>query len=120
MRVIQCENCKRPYDFERDDFCPRCGAFNQPVKTWSTDAQGNVVRVDGVNENNHGGSFAHSEVHREKRVRKAVGLDRRPPQERKPTPPPRKNALLPVKLLFILIGGSMLLFFLYFFLFSVL
>ena len=47
MKRIVCEECKRAYDFERDDFCPRCGAFNPPVKTWGVDGQGNVVRVDG-------------------------------------------------------------------------
>ena len=43
MKRIVCEECKRAYDFERDDFCPRCGAFNPPVKTWGVDGQGNVV-----------------------------------------------------------------------------
>ncbi len=75
MRWITCEDCKKRYDYDKDEFCPKCGAFNQPVKTWTTDAQGNVRRVDGLNEANHEGSFAHSEVHREKRVRQAKGLD---------------------------------------------
>lgn len=75
MHHIVCEECKRPYDFDKDDFCPRCGAFNQPVKTWGTDSQGNIIRVDGVNERNHAGSFVHREVHKEKNIRKATGLD---------------------------------------------
>lgn len=90
MRHIVCEECRRSYDYDRDEFCPRCGAFNQPVKTWGTDSQGNIVRVDGLNENNHAGSFAHKEVHREKQVRRASGMDRRP-QDRRPAPP-RPNA----------------------------
>lgn len=52
-----------------------------------------MVRVDGVNERNHAGSFAHKEVHKEKRVRRATGLDRRN-QGRKPVPP-RPNASRP-------------------------
>ena len=75
MKIIACEDCGKRYDFDRDDFWPKCGAFNPPVKTWGTDAQGNVIRVDGVNEANHEKSFVHSEVHREKRVRRTAGLD---------------------------------------------
>lgn len=75
MQIIACENCGKHYDFLKDDFCPKCGAFNQPVKTWTTDSQGNFRRVDGVNEVNHAGSFVHKEVHKEKQVRKAAGLD---------------------------------------------
>ena len=77
MRRIVCEDCKRVYDPDKDDFCPRCGAFNQPVKTWTTDDQGNIRRVDGVNEANHAGFFVHSEVHREKRIRQAKGMDQK-------------------------------------------
>lgn len=87
MRKIVCDECKKAYDYDRDEFCPKCGAFNQPVKTWGTDAQGNVIRVDGVNERGHTGSFVHSEVHKEKRVRRAAGMDRNV-QPRK-TPPRR-------------------------------
>lgn len=75
MRRIVCDECGKPYDYDRDEFCPKCGAFNQPVKTWTTDSQGNVRRVDGVNEANHTGSFVHSEVHKEKRVRQVKGMD---------------------------------------------
>ena len=75
MRQIVCDECKKQYDYDRDEFCPRCGAFNQPVKLWTTDSQGNVRRVDGVNEQNHAGSFVHSEVHKEKRARQARGMD---------------------------------------------
>lgn len=88
MKRIVCEECKKAYDFDRDDFCPRCGAFNPPVRTWGVDAQGNVVRVDGINEQNHGESFVHREVHREKAVRRALGMDR-PKVPRQPAGPVR-------------------------------
>lgn len=92
MKRIICEDCKRAYDFERDDFCPRCGAFNPPVKTWGVDGQGNVVRVDGVNEENHGASFVHREVHREKAVRRALGMDwNKAKAARRPMPPSRRQ-----------------------------
>jgi len=83
MRRLICEDCKKIYDFDVDDFCPRCGAFNQPNKKWGVDAQGNVVRVDGVNEANHKESFVHREVHSEKARRRVTGMDRdaaAPPQ----------------------------------------
>lgn len=76
MTKIVCEECKRAYDYEKDDFCPRCGAYNQPRRTSSA-----TVRQDGLNESSHAGSFAHREVHAEKAVRRAVGLDR--PREAK-------------------------------------
>ena len=76
MGKIVCRDCKKRYDFAVDEFCPRCGSFNQPAKTWDVDAQGNLVLVDGINERNHAGSFVHKEYHKEKSSRRAVGLDR--------------------------------------------
>ena len=87
MRRIVCEECRKHYDYDKDEFCPKCGAFNQPVKVWGVDAQGNVVRVHGVNEQNHAGSFVHSEVHKEKRVRQAQGMEQRRRSEPKTVPP---------------------------------
>ena len=92
MHRIVCEDCKKSYDYAKDEFCPRCGAFNQPTKTWGTDAQGNIIRVDGVNERDHAGSFAHKEVHREKAVRKITGMDRRPQSRDPRSKPPRRDA----------------------------
>jgi len=92
MRRIVCEDCKKAYDYDKEEFCPRCGAFNPPVKTWGTDSEGNVVRVDGVNEQNHAGSFVHREVHKEKNVRKAAGLDWDRKAQAKPrVQPPRQK-----------------------------
>lgn len=82
MTRIVCEECKKAYDYERDDFCPRCGAYNQPRRT-----SGAAVRVDGVNEDGHTGSFAHREVHAEKAIRRAVGLDS-PKAAKKPAQSP--------------------------------
>lgn len=117
MRQIVCEECGRRYDFEKEDFCPRCGAFNQPVKTWTTDAQGNIRRVDGINEADHAGSFVHSEVHREKRIRRAKGMDRggkntRQPPPARPADPKREkqkaDAMWIVKAAFIIIAVGLL------------
>lgn len=118
MRRIVCDECRKIYDYDRDEFCPKCGAFNQPVKTWTTDAQGNVRRVDGVNEANHAGSFVHREVHKEKRVRQAKGMDwdggkRNAQQQPARTAPPqprkqKKDAMWIIKAVFIIIAVAML------------
>lgn len=80
MKKVVCAECRKGYDFEQDEFCPRCGAFNQPVRTWGVDSRGNVVRVDGINEANHAESFVHKEVHREKDIRQKKGMDWKSPK----------------------------------------
>ena len=75
MIRIVCEECGKSYNYEVDDFCPKCGAYNQPPKKGAPTA---VVRTDGVNEQNHAGSFVHEEVHQEKKIRQKFGLDQRP------------------------------------------
>lgn len=76
MRKVRCYECGKTYDFDVDDFCPKCGAFNQPGKSASIGADGTVVRSEGLNEKNHAGSFVHQEFHAENRARKAVGLSK--------------------------------------------
>lgn len=95
MRLIRCEDCGRRYDFERDEFCPRCGAFNHPANRWRVDQAGNVVRADGINEVNHAGSFSHKEVHTEKAQRRRTGLDQPAQPKRTPPPPPPRPAARP-------------------------
>lgn len=95
MHRIICEDCKKSYDYAKDEFCPRCGAFNPPTKTWSTDSQGNIIRVDGVNESTHTGSFVHREVHREKTIRKITGMDRRPKSPNAQPSSTRRSAAMP-------------------------
>jgi hypothetical protein len=90
MAHIVCEECGKRYNYEKDDFCPRCGAFNQPKKTWGVDAKGNVVRIDGVEESNHQNSFVHQEVHHEKDERKSEGLDWRSAKGKEPKDPGAK------------------------------
>ena len=38
MRKVQCAECGKRYDFDEDDFCPKCGAFNQP-DSWGGSGQ---------------------------------------------------------------------------------
>lgn len=76
MRKVRCHECGRIYDFDTDDFCPRCGAFTQPPKSMGINADGAVIRMDGLNEKNHAGSFVHAELHEENRERKRMGLSK--------------------------------------------
>lgn len=87
MRKVQCYNCGKRYDFDMDDFCPGCGAFNPPEKGTG----GATVRTDGLNEKNHVGSFVHREFHAENRVRKAVGLSKGVSRSASPARPPVKQ-----------------------------
>ena len=75
MRRVKCEDCGRVYDFDTDDFCPRCGAFTFP-KGDRIGTDSSVVRVEEIRESNHKDSFLHAEYFIEKRRRKAAGLDR--------------------------------------------
>ena len=75
MRRVKCEDCGRVYDFDTDDFCPRCGAFTFP-KGDRIGTDSSVVRVEEIRESNHKDSFLHAEYFVEKRRRKAAGLDR--------------------------------------------
>lgn len=75
MRKVRCHECGKNYDFDVDDFCPGCGAFTQPARNIQVGADGSVIRVDGLNEQGHKGSFVHRELHAEDRVRRAVGLE---------------------------------------------
>ena len=74
MRRVRCYECGKIYDFDTNDFCPRCGAFTQPPKATAIDADGSVIRVEGINEKNHAGSFVHEELHEENRERRRMGL----------------------------------------------
>lgn len=84
MRKVQCGECGKRYDFDMDDFCPKCGAFNQPAKSKRIGLDGSVVRVDGINERNHQGSFVHRELHEENFERRRVGLAQSTPRTARP------------------------------------
>ena len=76
MRRVRCYDCGKRYDFDVDDFCPRCGAFNPPDRTSRIGADGSIVRIDGLNEVNHRESFVHAELHEENKERRASGLSK--------------------------------------------
>ena len=75
MRRVQCHECGKRYDYDVDDFCPRCGAFTQPSKKLDIGADGSVVRLEGINEENHRNSFVHAELHAENRKRRGSNLE---------------------------------------------
>ena len=75
MRKVQCHECGKRYDFDVDDFCPKCGAFTQPSRSVKIGIDGAVIRADGINEQNHKNSFVHAELHQENRKRKGTFLE---------------------------------------------
>ena len=75
MRKVRCYECGKQYNYDEDGFCPGCGAFNQPPRESRVSADGRVVRVDGIDERNHAGSFVHQELHAEKRDRRKYKSD---------------------------------------------
>jgi len=87
MRMVKCYDCGKRYNYDEDGFCPKCGAFNQPPAITRVGADGSIVRVDGINEQGHTGSFVHKEYHQEERQRRRVGLDKS--VERIPEPAPK-------------------------------
>ena len=77
MSRITCYECKKKYDYEEDGFCPRCGAFNLRSRgSYTVADNGDIVRVDGINETGHQNSFVHAEYHAEEQERKKLGLER--------------------------------------------
>lgn len=76
MRTVRCHDCGKRYNFDKDDFCPRCGAFTQPPPETRIGMDGRVVRVEGINEKNHRESFVHAEYHDENRERKGSVLEK--------------------------------------------
>ena len=66
MRKVTCGECGKRYDFDADDFCPRCGAFNRPATA--------ARRSEGISEANHHDSFLHKELHEENRERRGSEL----------------------------------------------
>lgn len=75
MRNVKCHDCGKRYNFDIDDFCPKCGAFTQPARASRIGMDGTVIRQDGINEQNHKNSFVHRELHAESRKRKGSVLE---------------------------------------------
>ena len=99
MRKIICYDCGKTYDYDVDDFCPRCGAYTQPARGHRINAWGDVVRVEGINEVNHKGSFVHAELHEENRERKGTFLEVEAPKKRsKKMVHPKRAASRPIQM----------------------
>ena len=35
MRLVTCSECGKHYDYDKDDFCPKCGVYNPPNRDHS-------------------------------------------------------------------------------------
>ena len=80
MRKVKCHDCGRSYDYDVDDFCPKCGAFTLPARASHIGSDGSVVWSDGINERGHRNSFVHSEYHAENQKRSRTWLEGRLPK----------------------------------------
>lgn len=89
MSKVRCYECKKTYDYNEDGFCPRCGCFNQPPSARRIDANGNIVYADGINEQNHEGSFVHREYHAENAKRRLTPLEKSAVRPQKKSPAAR-------------------------------
>ncbi len=48
MRQVVCKSCGRRYDYDKENFCPKCGGFNQPEGAPSTRLERDqLARFDG-------------------------------------------------------------------------
>lgn len=84
MRKVVCHDCGKHYNYDVDDFCPKCGAFTLPERKTRIAADGSVVWNDGINERGHEKSFVHAEYHAENRNRSKSPLEGRLPKLKVP------------------------------------
>jgi len=84
VRRVVCHDCGKHYNYDVDDFCPRCGAFTLPEREARISSDGSVVWNDGINERGHQKSFVHAEYHAENRKRSSTPLEGRLPQLKLP------------------------------------
>ena len=47
MATIRCRSCGRIYDYNKQDMCPKCGAYNRPPHRERVDPDGTVHFVEG-------------------------------------------------------------------------
>ena len=51
MRKVTCASCGRPYDYDSDDFCPKCGSYNPPPdRAGARPAQATPARVSAASK----------------------------------------------------------------------
>ena len=46
MATIRCRSCGRIYDYNKQDMCPKCGAYNRPPHRERVDPDGTVHFVE--------------------------------------------------------------------------
>lgn len=48
MRRVTCKDCHRSYDYDKDDFCPKCGSYNPPKDFGSTKLEQDLLSRFGT------------------------------------------------------------------------
>lgn len=52
MTRVTCKDCGRGYDYEKDDFCPKCGSYNPPPNLGATKLESELLtRFSGGQKN---------------------------------------------------------------------
>lgn len=84
MASIRCKACGKTYDYGKEGFCPKCGAYNRPPRQEWVDAEGTVHYAGQEKE-----CYERKECHEEKVCYEQQTRRPKPPIRRHP---PRKNA----------------------------
>ena len=84
MASIRCKACGKTYDYRKEGFCPKCGAYNRPPRQEWVDAEGTVHYAGQEKE-----CYERKECHEEKVCYEEQTRRPKPPIRRRP---PRKNA----------------------------
>ena len=42
MATIRCKSCGKTYNYAKEGFCPKCGAYNRPPRQEWVDAEGGI------------------------------------------------------------------------------
>ena len=78
MATIRCRSCGRIYDYNKQDMCPKCGAYNRPPHRERVDPDGTVHFVEDQSIPPRRGKVCYEE-RPAMRIRPAAAPVRKPP-----------------------------------------
>lgn len=82
MRNLVCRDCGKRYDYDKDDFCPKCGSYNPPQEAPSTRLERELLSRFGTARESQ------TRAKGQQQARHAASAQPRTPS-RPHTPPPR-------------------------------
>ena len=106
MRKVTCASCGRPYDYDSDDFCPKCGSYNPPPdRAGARPAQAPPARVSAASKDRPRPAAQPKTPPVGPRTVSYGGPQGRPPWEA----PPARRQRSPLKLLVLVLVSLFLL-----------